>query len=175
MSYPLPGNVKNGMDDLIVLDQPSEPSVLWIENGTIKRLSLLTRKVNGFGGRNFARLVDVGLGENGVFVAQHIDETAVVFQASAEQDPRQIWAFADSVRIFWCLAITGPLKAALQARSDKQSPSLYSGGIDKEGRPYVSRIFYAFAAKVGAFSTEAYVRTDLVPRWLLCHCSFLTL
>jgi len=96
-SYPLPGNVKNGIDDLIALEQPSEPSILWIENGIIKQLSLLTRKVAGFGGRDFASLVDLGLGENGVFVAQRADESAVVYQSGGGQEPKQIWAFADSV------------------------------------------------------------------------------
>jgi hypothetical protein len=110
VSYPLPGNLKNGIDDVLALDQPSEPSILWIESGTIKRLSLPTRKVIGFGGRNFARLVDVGLGENGMFVAQHADESALVFQSDGKQtgkDPQQLWAFADSVRVLHRLAMIG--------------------------------------------------------------------
>lgn len=111
VSYPLPSHLKNGIADVLALDQPSEPSILWIESGTIKRLSLPTRKVIGFGGRNFARLFDVGLGENGVFVAQHADESAAVFQSDGKRtgrDPQQLWAFPDSVRALPCLTMGWP-------------------------------------------------------------------
>lgn len=107
-SYPVPSSIQNGVDDILVLDHPIEPSLFWVENGGIKWLSLTTRKITPLKGKKFGRLVDVGLGEYGVFIAQQADETGIVYQMDVSQsgsEPRQVWTFPDSVcsTIFICI------------------------------------------------------------------------
>lgn len=99
VSYPVPSSVQNGLADVLLLDYAAEPSVLWVEKSAIKRLSLLNRKVTSLPGKNYGKLVDVGLGEHGMFVALHADESAVVFRADGKdgKEPDLVYTFADSV------------------------------------------------------------------------------
>lgn len=99
VSYAVPSSVQNGLADVLVLDYPADPSVLWVEKSAIKHLSLLNRKVTSLTGKNYGKLVDVGLGEHGMFVALHADESAVVFKADGKdgKEPALVYTFTDSV------------------------------------------------------------------------------
>lgn len=99
ISYPVPGSIQNGLADLLVLDYSVDPSLLWVEKGNLKRLSLQNRKVTTLEGGKFGKLNDVGLGEFGMFVAMKEDETAVIFRVTdtVGQDPKLVWTFKESV------------------------------------------------------------------------------
>lgn len=102
-SYPVPGTLLSGLADLLVLDYTPDPSMLWVEKGYLKRLSLKNRKVTTLEGGKYAsgKLNDIGLGEHGMFVALKEDESAVVFRVTdaVGQDPKLVWTFLDSVRL----------------------------------------------------------------------------
>lgn len=127
VSYPVPGNLRTGLDDVLVVEHPTEPSLFWVENGSIKWLSLINRKVTTLKAKNVSRLIDLGIGEHGIFVAQEVDETSSVYSFYATEtgfEPRQLFVFQDSVRSLFSLTIF-PLLTVLTLGSLGQTITVY--------------------------------------------------
>ncbi|KAF8316331.1 DUF1620-domain-containing protein [Clavulina sp. PMI_390] len=130
-SYPAPGNLPRGLDDLLVIEHALEPSVAWLEKGAIQWFALSKRKVSTIRSNSFHRLIDVGLTNHGMFIAEG-PESATVYRyhfSDKGVEPRPLYVFTQT------------------GADQTQSPSTFSGGIDKEDLPYVSRVFYSFAAQ----------------------------
>ena len=107
----------------------------------------LANKPQGLKGSTNARIIDVGLSGHGLFVVRKEDGSASVFRLD-QGAIESIWDFADSVS--W--KIVTPQKfteiAISQANSNKNSDSMYTGAVDKEGNPYVGRMYWSFALQV---------------------------
>ncbi|EPQ55571.1 DUF1620-domain-containing protein [Gloeophyllum trabeum ATCC 11539] len=128
----VPSNIAEGPADIIPLTSVSgaEPRLAWFDRGAIRSMLLtpdLKDKPASTKEARYRRVIDVNLGEErGIFVAIQHDGSARVFRID-EEGPgvKAIWEFADS------------------ADSGRYAPSIYSGGLDKEGNPYVSRVFWS--------------------------------
>ena len=114
----------------------------------------LTSKPRSLKVSSNARITDVGLSEYGLFVVRKEDGSASVFKLN-QNAIESIWDFADSVSR--CVVALQPfVKTTLpQANSNKNSDSMYTGAVDKEGNPYVGRMYWSFALQVN----------HLAPRW----------
>jgi len=107
----------------------------------------LTNKPQGLKGSTNARIVDVGLSEYGLFVVRKEDGSASVFKLN-QNVIESIWDFADSVGC--CIAPSQVLadEAVIQENSNKNSDSMYTGAVDKQGNPYVGRMYWSFTLQV---------------------------
>ena len=111
----------------------------------------LASKPQSLKGSTNARIVDVGLSEYGLFVVKKEDGSSSVFKLN-QNAIESVWDFADSVS---CRIISlQPFAETTvpQANSSKNSDSMYTGAVDKEGNPYVGRTYWSFALQVRGFS-----------------------
>ncbi|KAI0292365.1 hypothetical protein B0F90DRAFT_1770565 [Multifurca ochricompacta] len=106
------------------------PRVVWLESGTVRSVALvpnLTEKPTSLKDSTYSRIIDIGLQNKGHFVALKTDHTGHVFKLNADTaELKVIWEFADS------------------ARSDRYASSFYIGGLDRDGLPYIGRVFWSF-------------------------------
>jgi len=151
----IPSSIENGSGDFFTLSPSTseDPRLVWIEKGVVKSVALtpkITSKPQSLKGSTNARIVDVGLSEYGLFVVRKEDGSASVFKLNQDVI-ESIWDFADSVR--YCIVSLQPFAETtiLQANSKKNSDSLYTGAVDKEGNPYVGRMYWSFALQVRGF------------------------
>ena len=151
----MPSSIENGPDDFLTLSPSAseDPRLVWIEKGVVKSVALtpkLTNKPQSLKGSTNAGIVDVGLLEHGLFVVKKEDGSASVFRLN-QNTIESIWDFADSV----CSSIISlqPFAeiAMPQASSNKNSPSMYTGAVDKDGNPYVGRTYWSFTLQVRSF------------------------
>jgi len=148
----IPSSIENGSDDFFSLSPSTseDPRLVWIEKGIVKSMALtpkLTNKPQSLRGSTNARIVDVGLSEYGLFVVRKEDGSASVFKLN-QNAIDSIWDFADSVS---CCTVPFQVlvdKAVLQANSSKNSDSMYTGAVDKQGNPYVGRMYWSFTLQV---------------------------
>jgi hypothetical protein len=140
----LPSNAFLTLNIVNTTASPSVPPlVLWLESNSLRSFALnpdLTGKPGGFKGITYKELVDVGLGEEyGMFVAVQGDGSGKVVKLSAEKEGgvKGIWEFAES------------------ANSPKYTPAIYAGGLDKDGYPYVSRVYWSHVVKKSSIHTFA--------------------
>ena len=148
----IPSSIENGSDDFFTLSPfaPEGPRLVWIEKGVVKSVALtpkLTNKPQSLKGSINARIVDVGLSEHGLFVARKEDGSASVFKLT-QNTIESIWDFADSVSRHVDVPPPFAEKTLLQANSNKNSDSTYTGGVDKDGNPYVGRMYWSFTLQV---------------------------
>lgn len=83
---------------------------MWLDNGSaIKYRALLGDKTVTIADRGYKMIVDVGLGEQGIFVAIRDDETALVLEVPKEHDntqPKITFEFTGSVRFLLLIVVT---------------------------------------------------------------------
>ncbi|KAI0743061.1 hypothetical protein C8Q80DRAFT_1192304 [Daedaleopsis nitida] len=130
-----PSSITTGLSQVFFLSDvrtpESSPRVVWLEDGTIKSFPLtpdLKTKLSTIKGAVHANIQDVGISEYGQFVAVKDDGSGRVIKLSSE-GPKVIWEYSDS------------------ATSPHRSPSMYSGGLDGDGFPYVARVFWSHSLK----------------------------
>jgi hypothetical protein len=136
---------------------------VWVEKGVVKSVALtpkLTGKPRSLKVSPNARITDVGLSEYGLFVVRKEDGSASVFKLN-QNVIESIWDFADSVSR--CFVVPRPFAETTlpQASSNKNSDSMYTGAVDKEGNPYVGRMYWSFALQVDNFSSPVGVYLSL--------------
>ena len=137
----IPSSIHNGLTDFLVLsdtaDDESSPFVAWLEKDALKFVRLtekLDSKPKTLKGSSFKGISNIGLNERGWFVALEQDGTGMVLGTDKDsQGLKQIWKFAES------------------ATSDQYSESVYAGGLDKDNKPYVGRVFWSHYYKVRVY------------------------
>ncbi|EIN05678.1 DUF1620-domain-containing protein [Punctularia strigosozonata HHB-11173 SS5] len=148
-SQPINSQVENGLTDFLYLASPSSsanrnPRLVWLEHATIRSVDLtplLDAKGASTKGTAYKRIIDVGLAEHGQFVAIKEDGTGRVFRldvnGAGEGSIKGIWEFQRS------------------ATSKDYSDSMYSGGVDKDGHPYIGRVFWSHALQQAGYNIFA--------------------
>ncbi|KAI0920704.1 hypothetical protein AcV5_010378 [Taiwanofungus camphoratus] len=131
----IPSSIHNGLTDFLLLGNTKQPlwnhRVVWLEEGAVKSVALtpeLKEKTTAMKGAVFKRIVDVGLRDHGLFVAQKVDNTRHVVRLE-ENGPKDVWEFSESIP------------------SNHYTDSLYTGGLDKDGWPYVVRVYWSHTFK----------------------------
>ena len=107
----------------------------------------LTNKPQSLRGSTNARIVDVGLSEYGLFVVRKEDGSASVFKLN-QNAIESIWDFADSVSCYIIAFQAFAEIPVLQANSNMISDSMYTGAVDKQGNPYIGRMYWSFTLQV---------------------------
>ncbi|KAI0060106.1 DUF1620-domain-containing protein [Artomyces pyxidatus] len=136
----IPSSIGGGSSDIITLaaqtDQSLPPRVAWLEGGSIHSIPLvpqLNEKPASSKGATYEKIIDVGLHKKGYFVALQSDGSSRVFRQDVEKSGLKVtWEFADS------------------AKSDRNTESFYIGGVDKDDRPYVGRVFWSLSLMKGS-------------------------
>lgn len=99
-------------------------------------------------GAAYARIVDIGLEEHGLFVGIKDDGTGRVVRVDDNNTGlKVIWEYADSVSIALS-AMEVSYRVSLQVKAAQYTESMYSGGVDKDGYPYIARVFWSYVYKV---------------------------
>ncbi|TBU24929.1 hypothetical protein BD311DRAFT_780673 [Dichomitus squalens] len=131
----VPSSIKTGFSQVFVLSDVSAPDtvprVVWFEDSKIKSLELapeLTAKPATVKGAAYKTIEDVGLSEYGQFVAIAENGSGRVIKLTPE-GLKVIWEYSDS------------------ATSPTRTGSIYSGGLDVDGHPYIARVFWAHSLK----------------------------
>ncbi|KAI9509927.1 DUF1620-domain-containing protein [Russula earlei] len=132
-SVNIPSSIVNGSSTMFTLSSDTstvDPRVVWLEAGAIHSVSLvpsLTDRPTAIQGSGYKKMIDIGLENKGIFIALKADDTGRVFRLSTDKGILEvIWEFADS------------------AKSDRYAESLYVGGLDGAGFPYIGRIVWSF-------------------------------
>ena len=124
----IPSSIGTGIDDLFsMLSTTGEPHVLWLEQNTIKYFSLspsLSGKPSTYKDSSYFKLTDIGLNNNGYLVATQID-----------QNDQALKLVGNTLQLAWNFEGSAP--------SEKNAASMYAGGFDKEGRPYIGRLYWS--------------------------------
>ncbi|KDQ54694.1 hypothetical protein JAAARDRAFT_182191 [Jaapia argillacea MUCL 33604] len=139
-SLPIPSSIQSASAPLISLSLSSPettPRIAWLEKNSIHVLPLtpsLSAAVLATPrtsvSSKYKVIMDVGLGEKGLFVGVLEDGTGRVFgmQKEGEGDGvKGVWEFSGS------------------ATNSREAPSMYTGGVDVDGYPYVARVFWSHA------------------------------
>ncbi|KAI0633153.1 DUF1620-domain-containing protein [Trametes polyzona] len=127
----IPSSVASGFSDVVVLrdrrTSDVEPRLVWLEDKAIKSFALtpsLKAKPVVIKGATYRSIEDVGVSEYGQFVAVQEDGSGRVIRLTSE-GLKVIWEYADS------------------ATSPQRSESIYAGGLDVDGYPYIARVFWS--------------------------------
>ncbi|KAJ3930511.1 MAG: DUF1620-domain-containing protein [Lentinula lateritia] len=116
-SSTIPSHISNGLEDFLVLSR----TIVWIENGKIKCFvlsPLLKGKTTVLQDASYKKLLDIGLGSHGLFIALKDDSSHIVSCDDGDLVP---------VRNF-----EGPA-----------SEVSYAGGLSKDGYPFVSSLHWS--------------------------------
>ncbi|THH04236.1 hypothetical protein EW145_g5667 [Phellinidium pouzarii] len=136
----VPSAIHNGLTDFLLLsdtsDDDSTPCVIWLEQGQLKFVPL-TSELNGkpktMKGATLKSILNIGLNEKGHFVALRSDGTGLAMRMDKDSmGLALIWEFAES------------------ASSDRYTESTYAGGLDKDNRPYVGRIYWSHVLRLAS-------------------------
>ena len=176
----IPSSIENGPDDFLSLSPATseDPRLVWIEKGVVKSVALtpkLANKPQSLKGSTNAKIADVGLSEYGLFVVRKEDGSASVFRLN-QNAIESIWDFADSVGYYVVVLQSFADVAVPQASSNKNSDSMYTGAVDKEGNPYVGRMYWSFTLQVcyrGSYA-EPFLSLTITRRAVSCTSSHLT-
>ncbi|KAJ3553144.1 hypothetical protein NM688_g3770 [Phlebia brevispora] len=126
---------RKGKDEEIK-DEDDATRVVWLEGGVIRSIALtpeLKDKPVPVKGAVYEKIIDAGLCEHGMFVALKEDGSGRVIKLNQEEKGlKVIWEFADS------------------AKAAHYTDSIYTGGLDKDGYPYVARVFWSHAYKAAS-------------------------
>ncbi|KAJ3478666.1 hypothetical protein NLI96_g9601 [Meripilus lineatus] len=146
-SIDIPSSIENGPSEIFILSPaPSKsapektqadqhqkaPHLVWLSQGLINSVALsptLSEKPTKIKGSVYKGIVNVGLGEHGHFVGIKEDGSGRVVKLTSKGALKVIWEFNDS------------------ATSDSYTSSIYSGGLDRDGLPYISRVFWSHLLK----------------------------
>lgn len=98
----VPSNIENGPSSLLFLSKDEHARVTWLEGGQIKSFKLtpdLKEKPTSIKGAAYHEVINVGLGDHGLFVALKEDGSGRLIKLNDEGTGlKVIWEFADSVR-----------------------------------------------------------------------------
>ncbi|QRW23033.1 endoplasmic reticulum membrane protein [Rhizoctonia solani] len=139
----VPSQITRGMRDVFVLNthDTKAPAVVWFEkhDGTLHSVvldsNILSPEIASTKTR-FAKVHDVQLDNEGLFVAETKDELPYVF-GMYSTGLKQEWDFDDS------------------AVSKSETPSLFSGSLDREGNAYIARVFWSLSTGLAHIHTYA--------------------
>ncbi|CAE6434911.1 unnamed protein product [Rhizoctonia solani] len=139
----IPSKITRGMRDVFVVKtrDTKAPAVVWFEKhaGTLNSVVLggeiispeqVSTKIK------FAKVHDVQLEEHGLFVTETKDQLPYVFGMHST-GLTQEWDFDDS------------------AVSRSETPSLFSGSVDREGNAYIARVFWSLSTGLANIHTYA--------------------
>ncbi|KAG8938604.1 hypothetical protein FRC00_014644, partial [Tulasnella sp. 408] len=142
-THALPADILDPTSDAIFVGNPrlGGATLVWaqLDGAKFLRLSTLKEKRSPQTLAKYQKVVDVRLGAHNLFIALKADGSSSVMRVDPE-GPQWIkvdWEFSDS------------------ASAPSKSPSIFTGGFDKQGRPYVSRTFWSAHSK--ACSMELYI------------------
>ncbi|KAK0476054.1 hypothetical protein IW261DRAFT_1491717 [Armillaria novae-zelandiae] len=120
----VPSSIASPSSDLVLLTSNTVSRLAWLEQGSVKSVALSTslkEKPTTIKGANYKRVLDVGLSKQGYMVAVMLDGTGRVFRLGEDgSDLNNIWEF-------------------------RRIQSLYTGGLDKAGLPYIGRLYWSHA------------------------------
>lgn len=134
----IPLSVVVGPSDVLALSSDAATRLVWLEASTIRSLELasnLKAKPTSVSGSAYSRIVDISLQSKGHFVAQTTNGTSRILRLEVDK-LKAIWEFPDS------------------AKSGRHADSFYIGGVDRDGFPYIGRIFWSF--ELGKASAHVY-------------------
>ncbi|KAI9451269.1 DUF1620-domain-containing protein [Lactarius psammicola] len=152
-----PLSVAVGSSDVLTLSFDAAtliPRVVWLEAGTIRSVALvpdLTEKPTSVMGSAYTKIFDIGLQNKGYFVALTTNDTGRILKLDVDK-LKAIWEFTDS------------------GKSGRHADSLYIGGLDRDGFPYIGRIFWSFV--VGKASAHVYAPHLAVGQGLVSGFTF---
>ncbi|RDX49601.1 DUF1620-domain-containing protein [Lentinus brumalis] len=133
-----PSSITSGLSEVFILSDvnnpDTNPQIVWLEEGAIKSFRLtpdLKSKFSVVKGAVYKTIEDVGLSEHGQFVATTDDGSGRVVKLTPE-GLKVIWEFSDS------------------ATSPQRSGSIYSGGVDVAGFPYIARVFWMHSLRLAS-------------------------
>jgi ER membrane protein complex subunit 1 len=170
----IPSAIYNGLTDFLVLSDitSGDPLIVWLEFSASApkqsqiRFANLNPEMRGqpkaLKGATFKKILNIGLNEFGYFVALREDGSAMALKM--DRDSRGvslIWEFEESVHIklseseFKYLTYFDG-----QAHSEKHSESSYAGGLDKDGNPYIGRVFWSNVLQVVPYPSNTVRLTD---------------
>lgn len=98
-SSDIPSSITAGLNDLMVVRRADEVLVVWLEQGSLKYLTLspnLQSSSTAAKGSAFKRIVDVGLSEYGQFLAVKDDGSSRIFKLDGST-LKSVWEFSASV------------------------------------------------------------------------------
>jgi hypothetical protein len=101
----LPSSIHSGLSDVLSFPNASDPGVVWLDtdkgrSGAIMYRSLIGGKTITLADKGYKRILDIGLGQQGIFVGLKSDETGVVFFTSnGGGQPGLLQEFIGSVRL----------------------------------------------------------------------------
>ncbi|CAL1698629.1 unnamed protein product [Somion occarium] len=126
----VPSSIINGPQGLIVVSHEGTRGksvrLAWLEQARIHSVALtpqLKDKPTIKKGSAYLQVHDIGLQEKGLFVATKEDGSGRVIRFSEDGALKVFWEFADS--------------------SPKYTESTYAGGLDKDGWPYIARVYWS--------------------------------
>jgi ER membrane protein complex subunit 1 len=99
----LPSNIANKRVDFFPIAQSGKRKLylVWLEEGTVKYVALtpdLTNTPKSIAGSGYEQIIDLRLGDSGIFLARRKDGSSYVFQPRSGK-VEQTWEFADSVSL----------------------------------------------------------------------------
>ncbi|KAH9886661.1 DUF1620-domain-containing protein [Cubamyces lactineus] len=134
-SSAIPSSVTTGFSDVVVLRDlrapELDPHLVWLEEKVLKSFQLtpgLKAKPAVNKGVAYKSVHDVGVSEYGQLVAVKEDGSGRVIRLSSE-GLKVIWEYSDS------------------DSSPQRSDSIYAGGLDVDGYPYIARVFWSHTFK----------------------------
>ncbi|KAJ1304201.1 hypothetical protein OPQ81_008601 [Rhizoctonia solani] len=140
---PIPSQITRGMRDVFVFNtrDTKAPAVVWFAKptGTLHSVLLDDEALTASKTSThikFAKVRDVQLEQHGLFVAETQDELPYVF-GMYSAGLKQEWDFDDS------------------AVSRSETPSLFSGSVDREGNAYIARVFWSHSTGLANIHTYA--------------------
>ena len=149
-SINIPSDIANGPGDFFSLTQGvmQNPHLVWLDKRVIKHVALtpkLTNKPNSISGATYVHITNLGLCDKGYFVARKADGASYVFNLVGTK-VQQIWEFTESVSLPY---VNKPMFVHhSQANSEGHTWSLYAGGLDKDGNPYIGRLYWSHMHQV---------------------------
>ncbi|KAK0200946.1 DUF1620-domain-containing protein [Desarmillaria ectypa] len=124
-------SIANPSTDFALLTSNAVSRLAWLEQGALKSVVLSTslkEKPTTTKGTTYKQLLDVGLSKHGYMVAIMSDGTGRVFRLEEDSS-----------------ALNNILEFEGSANDPRHSESLYTGGFDKGGYPYIGRLYWSHA------------------------------
>ncbi|KAG8734710.1 hypothetical protein FRC10_011504 [Ceratobasidium sp. 414] len=171
----LPSRITRGFQDVLVLSTRDTrvPAIAWFDQsaGTLRSVTLDSPEepMYRFLSTNvsFTEVHDVNIGDNGYFVADtHGGPSWVIGMESTGL--KQVWELSD-----------------VSPASKAETPSAFNGGTDREGNPYIARLFWSLSAGLAnihfyvphgaqgqGLSTGFMFAFDTHQHGVITHCAF---
>ncbi|KAG8768084.1 hypothetical protein FRC12_005774, partial [Ceratobasidium sp. 428] len=129
----LPSRITRGLQDVLILSTQDThvPAIVWFDQpaGTLRSVTLESSDEPQYRlmstNVSFAEVHDITLGDKGLFVADTEGGPSWVIRMEST-GLKQVWELSD-----------------VSPSSKAETPSSFSGGIDRDGNPYVGRLFWS--------------------------------